>query len=237
MSEGTLDQPLQIEGEDEAGQLGRAFEKMRANLKARLDELNQLLAISRKVASSLDIEDSLLPVLEAALGTGASSARVILEPLMLVDIDEVMHSSFSYGAGPASDLYHYLDDQILSLSKKRERILLNNLSRARIFTFTPGFPRPQAIMAVALQHENMFFGTFWIGYDQPHQFTDEEQRYLDTLAGLAALAVANAYLFQSAEVGRQRLEAIVASTPDPVLVTDYQNHLLLANPDCSTCFW
>ena len=230
MSEGTLDQPLQVEGEDEAGQLGRAFEKMRANLKARLDELNQLLAISRKVASSLDIEDSLLPVLEAALATGASSSRVILEPLMLVDIDEVMHSSFSYGTGPASDLYHYLDEQILSLSKKRERILLNNLSRARIFTFSPGFPRPQAMMAVALRHENVFFGTFWIGYDQPHQFTNEEQRYLDTLAGLAALAVANAYLFQSAEVGRQRLDAIVASTPDPVLVTDYQNHLLLANP-------
>jgi PAS domain S-box-containing protein len=230
MSEGTLDQPLQVEGEDEAGQLGRAFEKMRANLKARLDELNQLLAISRRVASSLDIEDSLLPVLEAALETGASSSRVILDPLLLVDIDDVVHSSFSYGAGPASDLYHYLDEQILSLSKKRERILLNNLSRARIFTFSPGFPRPQAIMAVALQHENIFFGTFWIGYDQPHQFTKEEQRYLDTLAGLAALAVANAYLFQSAEVGRQRLDAIVASTPDPVLVTDYQNHLLLANP-------
>jgi PAS domain S-box-containing protein len=236
MSEGTLDQPLQIEGEDEAGQLGRAFEKMRANLKARLDELNQLLAISRRVASSLDIEDSLLPVLEAALATGASSSRVILEPLMLVDIDEVMHSSFSYGAGPASDLYHYLDEQILSLSKKRERILLNNLSRARIFTFTPGFPRPQAIMAVALQHENMFFGTFWIGYDQAHQFSNEEQRYLDTLAGLAALAVGNAYLFQSAEVGRQRLDAIVASTPDPVLVTDYQNHLLLANPAAIDAF-
>lgn len=91
-------------------------------------------------------------------------------------------------------------------------------------------------MAVALQHENMFFGTFWIGYDQAHQFSNEEQRYLDTLAGLAALAVGNAYLFQSAEVGRQRLDAIVASTPDPVLVTDYQNHLLLANPAAIDAF-
>jgi len=58
----------------------------------------------------------------------------------------------------------------------------------------------------------------------------------DTLAGLAALAVGNAYLFQSAEVGRQRLDAIVASTPDPVLVTDYQNHLLLANPAAIDAF-
>jgi signal transduction histidine kinase len=236
MSEGTLDRPLQINGEDEAGQLGRAFEKMRSNLKDRLDELNQLFSISRGVASSLDIEDSLLPALEAALATGASSTRVVLEPSVLLDIDEDSHSPLSYGAGPASDLYHYLDEQILSLSKVQERILLNNLSRPRILTFSPGFPRPHALMAVALQHENMFYGTFWVGYDQAHHFSNEEQRYLDTLAGLAALAVANAHLFQSAEVGRQRLEAIVASTPDPVLVTDYQNHLLLANPAAVQAF-
>jgi signal transduction histidine kinase len=230
MSEGTLDIPLEVDGDDEAGQLGRAFEKMRANLKDRLDELNQLLSISRGVASSLDIEDSLMPALEAALATGASSTRVVLESSVLLDIDEDSHSPLSYGAGPASELYHYLDEQILSLSKRQARILLTNLSRPRILKFSPGFPRPYALMAVALRHENMFYGTFWVGYDQPHRFSNEEQRYLDTLAGLAALAVANAHLFQSAEVGRQRLDAIVASTPDPVLVTDYQNHLLLANP-------
>jgi PAS domain S-box-containing protein len=37
-------------------------------------------------------------------------------------------------------------------------------------------------------------------------------------------------LLSAAEVGRQRLSAILASTPDPVLVTDSENHLLLANP-------
>ena len=34
----------------------------------------------------------------------------------------------------------------------------------------------------------------------------------------------------NAEIERQRLAAILASTPDPVLVTDAKNHLLLANP-------
>jgi len=55
-------------------------------------------------------------------------------------------------------------------------------------------------------------------------------RFLATLAGQAALAASNNHLFQSAEVGRQRLAAILASTPDPVLVTDHLNRLLLANP-------
>jgi PAS domain S-box-containing protein len=50
------------------------------------------------------------------------------------------------------------------------------------------------------------------------------------LAGQAALAASNAHLFMTAEIGRQRLAAILASTPDPVLVTDHRDRLLLLNP-------
>jgi PAS domain S-box-containing protein len=51
-----------------------------------------------------------------------------------------------------------------------------------------------------------------------------------TLGGQAAMAAANTSLFQKAEVRRQRLAAILAASPDPVLVTDRHNRLLLANP-------
>ncbi len=37
-------------------------------------------------------------------------------------------------------------------------------------------------------------------------------------------------LLRTAEVARQRLGAILASTPDPVLVTDQENRLILTNP-------
>lgn len=230
MSLGQLEQPLQVKGEDEAGQLSRAFEKMRANLKARLDELNRLLVVSWGVASSLEIEDSLNPVLEAALATGASSARVILAPEVILELDKDTSSPTSYRSGSAGDLYRNLDDQILALARKQDRILLTNLTRPRLLELSPGFPRPHALLAVALRHESLFYGTLWVSYDQPHHFTDEEVRFTVTLAGQAALAAANAHLFQTAEIGRKRLAAILASTPDPVLVTDYQNNLLLANP-------
>jgi PAS domain S-box-containing protein len=94
----------------------------------------------------------------------------------------------------------------------------------------PGYPRPEALLALALRHENSFYGVLWLGYDQSHQFNEDELRFLSTLAGQAALAAANSQLFQSAEIGRQRLAAILASTPDPILVTDHKNRLLLSNP-------
>jgi len=34
----------------------------------------------------------------------------------------------------------------------------------------------------------------------------------------------------NAESGRQRLEAILDSSPDPVLFTDQQDHLIMVNP-------
>lgn len=85
-------------------------------------------------------------------------------------------------------------------------------------------------MAVALRHEQQYYGAFWVAYHQPHTFSEEEVRYLVTLAGQAALAAANASHYLNAEIGRQRMKAILTSTPEPVLVTDQNNRLLLANP-------
>ncbi|NMB87052.1 MAG: PAS domain S-box protein, partial [Chloroflexi bacterium] len=40
----------------------------------------------------------------------------------------------------------------------------------------------------------------------------------------------NARLYATAEIGRQRIQAVLDSTPEPVLVIDQQNWLLLLNP-------
>jgi PAS domain S-box-containing protein len=236
MSQGHLDTPLLSYGEDEVGQLRRAFEKMRASLKSRLDELNRLLVVSQGIASALEIEDSLKPVLEAALVTGASSARVYLLPSIVPSVENDNSPTNCYGAGSLEDEYAYLDEQVVALAEQQEVVKLTNITRPRIFSFAENAVRPQAIMAVALRHENQFYGTLWIAYDSPHQFTDEESRYIITLAGQAALAAANARLYLTSEFGRQRLETILTSTPDPVLVTDQNDNLILTNPAAQKVF-
>lgn len=227
IAQGQLDHPLQVEGVDEVGQLRRAFEQMRVSLHARLEELNQLLLVSQGVASSLEMEDAVQPVLEAVLATGASAVRVVLLPSPSQLSEE---SGLHFALGPDKDLYASLDEQILTLAQRQGRLVLNNLSRARLPDLQPGQPLPAALIAVSLYHENRYYGALWAAYNQPRQFSEEDVRFLTTLAGQAAVAASNARLFRTAEVGRQRLAAILASTPDPVLVTDQQNRLLLANP-------
>ncbi len=230
LASGMLDQPVTVETVDEVGQLGRAFEQMRVSLKDRLDELNRLLQVSQGVASSLEISEAVKPVLESALASGACSARVVLSPQAMPNLNGDSARPMRFGYGPSQNLYRELDEQILALTRQQDRLVLSNLLRPKLLNLAPNTPRPESLMAVALRHESNYYGALWVAFDQPHTFSEEEVRFLVTLGSQAALAAANARLFLNAEIGRRRLESILASSPDPVLVTDQNDRLLLTNP-------
>jgi signal transduction histidine kinase len=227
IAQGQLDHALTIEGVDEVGQLRRAFEQMRVSLQSRLEELNRLLLVSQGVASSLDMQDAVQPVMEAVLATGASAVRVVMPPF---DDDTEHGQTAIYALGPSKDQYAYLDQQVMVLAHQQERLVVTNLARSRGLEIDTRKTNPASLLAIPLRHENRNYGVLWAGYDQARLFSETDVRFLTTLAGQAALAASNNRLFRSAEVGRQRLAAILASTPDPVLVTDQFNRLLLANP-------
>lgn len=227
IAQGNLDNPLQVTGEDEVAQLRKAFEQMRIGLQARLEEINRLLRVSQGVASSLEMQDAVKPVLEAILSTGANSVRVVLSPSILPDTFIELPSKFTVGS--AQESYAHLDDQILDLAQSQEKIVLPNLTRSRELILDPSRSQPLALLAVALRHENRYYGVVWAGYEQPRKFSDSDVRFVTTLAGQAALAVANAHLYLNVEASRRQLEAIINSTPDPVIVTDHRNRLLIAN--------
>ncbi len=226
IAQGQLDHSLQVSGVDEVGQLRSAFEQMRISLQARLEELNRLLLVSQGVASTLELRDAVQPVLDAVIATGAYVVRVVMSPDVMTD--EMDRTAPVFGLGTQVE-YAGLDEHISQLARQQDRLVLSNTQRLKILDEKNGRV-PASLMAVALKHENRFYGVLWAGYESNRLFSESDIRFFSTLAGQAALAAANNLLFRSAEVGRQRLAAILASTPDPVLVTDQANRLLLANP-------
>jgi PAS domain S-box-containing protein len=230
---GRLDRPLSTNGVDELGELRRAFEQMRVSLQARLQDLNRLLVASQGVASSLTLGDALRPVLEAVIDHGASSARVILVRDMLPTLVEMPHR---FADGIEQDVYMHLDQQILALTEQQERLVMATLSRTRGLMMDPNLPHPESLIAIALRHENRFYGVLWAAYNQQRIFSEADIRFISTLASQAALAVTNIRLFMTVEVSRRQLEAILNSTPDPVLVTDASNRMILANPAAGNVF-
>jgi len=233
ISQGQLDHALSEGGVDEAGRMRNAFEKMRLSLKARLDELNRLLVVSQSVASNLDIAEALQPIIESALSIGASSARIALSPDIVPESDAGEEIQSRYGVGEDADTFAYFDDQLLSLMKEQEKgiIILTNPARTSLLSFGSGAPRLGSLVAMALYNEQTYYGVLWVATNEPHTFTDEEVQFITTLRGQAAVASANASLFMTAELERERLSAILVSTPDPVLVTDQKDRLLLVNTE------
>jgi PAS domain S-box-containing protein len=228
ISQGQLDRPLQVKGVDEVGRLSTVFEQMRLGLKARLEELNSLLRVSQGVAANLEINDAVQPILQAALSENACAARLVFVRDVTLDANEQGPAAF--GIGPAAQLYADFDQQLFDLVRQQDTLNLPNILRSRRLQINPGAPHPGALFAIAVRNESRYYGVLWVAYDRPHNFSEEEIRFLSTLAGEASLAATSARLYATAEVGRQRLEAVLASTPEPVLVIDEQARLLLLNP-------
>ncbi len=229
IAQGQLDHPLKISGIDEVGQLRRAFEQMRVSLKDRLEELNQLLLVSHGVASSLEMKDIFQPVLEAIQSTGADTVQVVLSPEITPDAMVEMPTRFAIEQTKGK--FAHLDAELLEAIRYQKKIVLPNLTRTTGgLQLNENRTNPAALIALPLRNEKRFYGVLWAAYDKPKLFTEADLRFINTLSGQASLAAANAHLFMSVEVGRQQLALILDSTADPVLVTDHQDRLLLANP-------
>jgi len=233
LSTGKLDNPLSTHGMDEVGEMRRSFEQMRVSLQARLNELNRLLIASQGVASSLKLNEALEPVIKAVSESGANSARIVLLREMIPSPVEI---TLRFSSGVDKDLYMHLDQQILSLTEQQERLVMATLTRTRGLDLDPKLPNPESLIAIAIRHEGRYYGVLWAGYKTQHVFTDSDLRFISTLASQAALAVANIRLFLTVEASRRQMEAILNSTPDPVLVTDASNRLILANPAAGHVF-
>ncbi len=231
---GDLTQPMSISGHDEIGQLTRSFEKMRKNLKTRIDDSNLLLDISRSIASSVEMCDAVTPILEAVLSMGANSARIVLEPDIIPKPGMNHETQIRFGRGKDPDLYGYLDGQILDLTREQDRVFLTDPARASFLTFGLGTTPPKSLFALALKHEKRNYGALWVVYDKPHKYSESEIRFLTTLAEQAALAAANMCQYLTAETGRQHIASILDSIEDPILVTDQDDNLVLVNPAAAT---
>ncbi|MCC6500872.1 MAG: GAF domain-containing protein [Anaerolineales bacterium] len=231
ISTGKLDRPLAVDGADELSELRAAFEQMRVSLQDRMEDLNRLLTVSQGVASSLTLGDAIRPVLEAVVASGASSARILLLRDMLP-----FETPLRFADGVEQDVYMHLDQQVLALTEQQERVVMATLARNRGLLLDPNLPQPASLIALALRHEGRYYGTLWAAYNQQHVFTESDLKFMTTLASQATLAIANIRLFMTVEVSRRQLEAILNSTPDPVLVTDASNRLILANPAATDVF-
>ncbi|RMH01455.1 MAG: PAS domain-containing protein [Chloroflexi bacterium] len=211
--------------DDEVGQLHKAFAQMQRSMKQRLNELSLLLSVSHDVSSTIDIGQGMPTILRGALrGTGASGARAVV-------INPAGGRPLTFGEGPAARIMTTLDRNIMLALRDLKELMLETPEEIRsVLQLEANIDPPiPALIALPLVFHDRFQGVLWLGYRQPHSFDLTERNLLRTLASQAAILVENARLFATAEGGRRRLAAVLASTTDAVIVTDQTERVLLIN--------
>ncbi len=86
-------------------------------------------------------------------------------------------------------------------------------------------------LGVPLLHADRVVGVMGIeNYEQEKLYSEQDLALFSTIAGQAAIAIANAGLFRGVTEARDRLQAILDSTRDGILMFDEEGRILLANP-------
>jgi len=234
ITHGRLDQPIAIERDDEVGRLAQSFEQMRRSLKARVDDLSLLLHVSQTVSASLDIKQGVPPLLDGV----RQATPALLARLITLNENGELRDLFSCGEGP-TDLTP-LDRAVVKLTAPGEQpILIDNVTKARSRAMLdPNVIGPglKAVASFPVRRQTRPIAVLWLGYAEPHLFTEAEVNMLATIAGQAAVLIENARLYEASEGGRRQLAAVLASTNDAVIVTDSNNRVLLCNPAAEQAF-
>lgn len=222
---GSLNTTITVHGEDEVAQLSRSFRQMQQSLRQRLDELALLLSVSQAVSTSMELSQGMPVILQSALrGTGAAGVSVAV-------LNPNARQPLTFGEGPLAATMSSYDRRVMTLLRRHDTLVLRSPNQVQASlgqTEKDSFPI-KALIAIPLYSNERFQGVFWLGYRQAHQFDQTELNLLQTFAGQISILVENSRLYNTAEGGRRRLAAVLASTADAVIVTDPTERILLIN--------
>jgi len=193
----------------------------------RVKELNILYGIGKSVTSLLDLEKLLGRVVEAAVYiTGAEEGF-----LMLVD-GETGQLYIRAAQGPKEKYPQ-------SLKLRVEDSVADGVVRTGQAVMIEGPTREKdirtaylvkALLSAPLKAKDEVIGVLSVDNKTSDEtFTDNDLYLLSALADYAAIAIENAQLFTTVKSERSKLETIIGSTEDAVIVTDSEMRVLLLN--------
>ncbi|MFH1445992.1 MAG: histidine kinase dimerization/phospho-acceptor domain-containing protein, partial [Chloroflexota bacterium] len=204
-----------------------AFERLRCTLRAQNDTQHRLLSIDQNRLINLEFNDVLVSILRAALGREASSARIIMDNQKTSNL--LSETRIRMGQGERSTLYAYLDEEIYNKIQGSQNLILSDLKMNQVFNLTSGMPFPESLVGLPLIHTGKRLGVLWVAFDRNRWFTAEDITFFENLAQRASAVIFNTSRFYEERLGKQRLEKVLDSIPDPLLFFDQQGLLVYAN--------
>jgi len=174
----------------------------------RVRQRDYLLEISRALTQELDLEKLLARILRIAIEMLAGQAGIIALK------EDGWHVAAAHGIAPA--FLSYLTP-LLAEENVRELNVdeLNRMLKELTYTATMGLLNGTALPLAA--HEQVI-GVIFIFRNYPDLFTPNDRVLLQSFADQAAIAVFNARLYGQVSYEKQRLDALLNSAADGILI-------------------
>jgi two-component system NtrC family sensor kinase len=202
-------------------------------MRRRLGVLETLQNVGHSVSASLDLDEVLTTVVDAAVGmTGAEEGSLLI-------LDE-----------ESGDLYmraarNFQDEFVRTFRLPIQDTLAGEVIRTgRSVILDDGAPQKiktaylvRSLLYVPLQIQKRVIGV--LGVDNrtsTKPFLEQHLTLLAALADYAAIAIENARLFEDTEVERQKLQTILAGIGDGVIVVGEDQRVILINPAAASAF-
>jgi len=210
----------------ERDQLVQQLMESNSQLQRRAQELNVLYGVGKSVASSLDLEEVLHRVVEAAVYVVGGEEG----SLMLLDEEqgELYPRASKTLDSKAQSMRKRVNDSLAGkvLQTKRAIAIGNDSQWKRTHTAL----LVKSLIYVPLILQNKPIGVLGVTNRlKETSFDSNDTRALSALGGYATIAINNANIYTDIEQQRVTLSVVVDQIDDPVLVIDHEDKLLLVN--------
>ncbi|HIE55296.1 MAG TPA: response regulator [Chromatiaceae bacterium] len=210
----------------ERDQLVQQLMESNSQLQRRAQELNVLYGVGKSVASSLDLEEVLHRVVEAAVYVvGAEEGS-----LMLLDEEqgELYIRASKNLDSKAQSMRKRVNDSLAGKVLQTKRAVAIGTDSQWKRTHTALLVK--SLIYVPLILQNKPIGVLGVTNRlKETSFDSNDTRALSALGGYATIAINNANIYSEIDRERDTLAAIVEQTDDPVLVVDEEMKLILIN--------
>ncbi len=217
----------------ERDQLVQQLMESNSQLQRRAQELNVLYGVGKSVASSLDLEEVLHRVVEAAVYVvGAEEGS-----LMLLDEEqgELYIRASKNLDSKAQSMRKRVSDSLAGkvLQTKRAIAIGNDSQWKRTHTAL----LVKSLIYVPLILQNKPIGVLGVTNRlKETSFDSNDTRALSALGGYATIAINNANIYSEIESEKNTLSAIVDLTDDPILVLQSDREFIIANSAARKAF-
>lgn len=211
--------------------------RLAAQREQALSETELLYRISARLSTAQSLDEALTSVSEPAISTGARDSR-----LFIINLDEAgQPESLSLAAvwypGEGTQIMPEGTRLALAdypayaafLEELNEPILIQDLETSRQFHDQAreilDKSGAKSLAALPLTISGRWVGIVFIHWDEPHQFTDHEQRLFSTLARQAAVVVNNRMLLEQTRKRAAELQTVAQVSTAASSILDPQELL------------